>query len=135
MSPPIKGLAAIVKSGDQWRIEDLVGGFGGPVTDVLESSSDELFVSTLNRGFFRVKLLSGSSQVFDPANVIGLTKAKDAPQISESDALTQFNGEPAFISNDGISRYETAENRFVPIKALESLFTGVFSHQSDRRRR
>jgi signal transduction histidine kinase/CheY-like chemotaxis protein len=121
-----QGLAAIVKSGDQWRIEDLVGGFGGPVTDVLESSSEELFVSTLNRGFFRVKLLSGSSQVFDPANVIGLTKAKDAPQISETDALTQLSGEPAFISKDGIFRYEIAENRFVPIKALQSLFADYF---------
>jgi hypothetical protein len=59
--------------------------------------------------------------VFDPGSLSSLKNAKDAPQISESDALTQFNGEPAFIAKDGIARCETAENRFVPIAAFESL--------------
>ncbi len=118
-----------------WRIEDVLSEFGGPVTDVIESSSDELFVSTLNRGFFRVKLLTGSSQVFDRANVVSLATAKDAPQISESDALTQFNGEPAFLSKDGIARYEIAENRFVPIAAFAIAFPRLHSQQSDRWRR
>jgi signal transduction histidine kinase/FixJ family two-component response regulator len=117
-----QGLAAISKSGDSWRIESMLSGFGGPVTDVIETDANELFISTLNRGFFRVKLLLGSSEVFEQASLVSLTNARDAPQISESDGLTQFNGEPAFISKDGIARYEAAENRFVPMSAFKSLF-------------
>ena len=55
-------------------------------------------------------------------SVVSLADARDAPEISESDALTKFNGEPAFLSKDGIARYEAAENRFVPIGAFQSLF-------------
>ena len=83
---------------------------------------DQLFVSTLNRGFFRVKLPAAVSEAFDGAIIISLANAKDAPHLSDSDALTQLNGEPAFLSNDGIARYEIAEDRFVPIASLQSLF-------------
>jgi signal transduction histidine kinase/FixJ family two-component response regulator len=117
-----QGVAAISKSGDHWRIDSVLNEFGGQVTDVIESGPDTLYVSTLNRGFFRIKLLTGSSQLFDRASVVSLTTAKNAPQISESDGLFQFDGEPAFLSGNGIARYEVAENSFVPIAAFESIF-------------
>ncbi len=117
-----QGLAAISKADGRWHIEGLLSEFGGPVTEVIECGSDELFVSTLNRGFFRIKLHPGSSRVFDSAEVISLTKARDAPEISGSDALTQINGKPAFISKGGIARYEVAENRFVAINSFAALF-------------
>jgi signal transduction histidine kinase/ActR/RegA family two-component response regulator len=116
-----QGVAAISKSSGNWRLEGVLSEFGSAVTDVIESGSDQLFVSTLNRGFFRVKLQPGSP-VFDAASVVSLSTAKDAPAISDSDALTQFNGEPAFVSRDGIARYEAVENRFVAITAFKSLF-------------
>src|SRR3984893_15086418 len=134
-----QGLAAISKNGDDWRVEDILSEFGGPVTDVVEKDENELLVSTLNRGFFRVLLRPGSSEVFHPVSVVSLADARDAPKISESDALTKFNGEPAFISKDGISRYEAAEKRFVPIGALQSLFRdyipgrAIVGSEKDRR--
>jgi signal transduction histidine kinase/ActR/RegA family two-component response regulator len=133
-----QGLAAISKSGDTWHVDDTVSEFGGPVTDVVESGADQLFVSTLNRGFFRVKLQPGSSAVFHPLNVVSLATAKDAPEISESNALTVFNGEPAFLSRAGISRYQILENRFVPIAAFQRLFVdyvlkrAIVSSEGDR---
>ena len=117
-----QGLAAISKSGDNWRIDGVLSAFGGEVTDVIENDSNELFVSTLNRGFFRVKLRAESAEFFKSASVVSLAGAKGAPQISESDALTKLNGEPAFLSKDGIARYEVAGNRFVSITGFESLF-------------
>jgi signal transduction histidine kinase/CheY-like chemotaxis protein len=117
-----QGLAAISKSGDSWHVDGVLSAFGGEVTDVIENDANELFVSTLNRGFFRVKLRPESAEFFNSASVVSLTGAKGAPQISESDALTQFNGEPAFLSKDGIARYEVAANKFISITAFESLF-------------
>jgi signal transduction histidine kinase/CheY-like chemotaxis protein len=134
-----QGLAAISKNGGTWRVEDMLSEFGGPVTDVVESGADQLFVSTLNRGFFRVNLQPGSSAVFHPLNVVSLATAKDAPEISESDALTVFKGEPAFLSRAGIARYESSENRFVPIPAFQRLFLdyiptrAIVSSEGDRR--
>jgi signal transduction histidine kinase/CheY-like chemotaxis protein len=125
-----QSLAAISKSGDGWRIDGELSEFGSPVTDVTESAANQLYVSTLNRGFFRVNLQPGSSEVFDRASISSLTNAKDAPQVSDSDELTQLNGEPAFISNDGIARYDIAENRFVPIAALQSLFNDYLPTRS-----
>jgi signal transduction histidine kinase/ActR/RegA family two-component response regulator len=133
-----EGLAAISKKGDTWLVDDMLSEFGGPVTDVVESGTDQLFVSTLNRGFFRVKLQRGSSSVFHPLNVVSLATAKDAPEISESNALTLFNGEPAFLSRAGIARYELSENRFVPIAAFHRLFLdyvptrAIVSSEGDR---
>ena len=117
-----QGLAVISKSGESWHIDGALSKFGGPVTDVIESGSSELFVTTFSSGFFRVKLQPGAPELFGHASVVSLTQAKDAPQISESDTLTQLNGEPAFMSQDGIARYQANENRFVPITALEPLF-------------
>lgn len=117
-----QGIAAISKTGDSWQVDGILSGFGGPVTDVIEGDSNELFVSTLNRGFFQVKFQSGSSHVFGGASVLSLADAKDAPQISESDALIRFNGEAAFISEDGIARYDVAKRRFVPVAGFDSLF-------------
>ena len=121
-----KGLAAISRNGDGWHIDGMLSAFGGEITDVIEGGANELFVSTLNRGFFRVKLQPESAEVFNSASVVSLAGAKDAPQISESDALTKFNGEPAFLSKDGIARYDVAANRFVLITAFESLFRDYF---------
>ena len=117
-----EGLAAISRNGDGWHIDGTLGAFGGEVTDMIEGGADELFVSTLNRGFFRVKLQAESAQVFNSAGVISLAGAKGAPQISEFDSLIKLNGEPAFLTKDGIARYEVAANRFVSITAFDSLF-------------
>jgi signal transduction histidine kinase/CheY-like chemotaxis protein len=134
-----EGLAAISKTGDVWRVEDNLSEFGGPVTDLIEKNANELFVSTLNRGFFRVTLRPGSSEVLHPASVVALAGAGDAPEIGEFDGLTRFNGEPAFLSKDGIVRYEAAENRFVPIGAFQSLSRdyipgrAIVASENDRR--
>src|ERR1700730_5460216 len=99
---------------------------GGEITDVIEAGVNELFVSTLNRGFFRVKLRPESAEIFNSPSDCSLSGAKGAPQISESDALTKLDGEPAFLSKEGIARYEVAANRFVSITALEPLFRDYF---------
>ncbi|HZC58654.1 MAG TPA: ATP-binding protein, partial [Chthoniobacterales bacterium] len=117
-----EGLAAISKAGDAWRIEGKLGGFGGPVSHVIEIGPDELFVSTLNRGFFRVKLQEGSKDEFDFAGLVSLATARNAPEISDSDAVAALDGEPAFISKDGIARYDLSANRFIPISTFESIF-------------
>jgi signal transduction histidine kinase/CheY-like chemotaxis protein len=133
-----EGLAVIAKNGDTWRVEDVLSEFGGPVTDVVENGADQLFVSTLNRGFFRVKLQPGSSAVFHPVDVVSLAGAKDASETSEADALTVFNGAPAFLSRAGIARYKASENRFVPIAAFQRFFhdyvptRAIVSSEGDR---
>jgi signal transduction histidine kinase/CheY-like chemotaxis protein len=120
------GLSALSKSGETWRIDGTLNQFGGPLSDVVESNADELYVVTQNHGFFRVKLHPRSTSVFDQASVISLANSKDAPKISESDSLTQLNGQCVFISKDGIARYDAVGNRFVPIPAYESLFHDYF---------
>ncbi len=117
-----EGLAAISKQGETWRIEGELSGFGGPVRDVIENGPDELFVSTRNRGFFQVKLRIGSQGVFDSASPISLATAKNAPEISDSHAFVRLGKEPAFISKQGIARYELPGNRFVPIPGFEPIF-------------
>jgi signal transduction histidine kinase/CheY-like chemotaxis protein len=117
-----EGLAAISKGDASWHIEGKVGGFGGPVTDVMENGPDELFVSTLNRGFFRVQLRKGSDDIFDSARLVSLATAKNAPEVSDSDALAALGEEPVFISKDGIARYDLSGNKFVPISNFEPIF-------------
>ena len=78
-----QGLAAISKNGDGWRVEDMLSDFGGPVTDVIESGADQLFVSTLNRGFFRVKLQPGSPR-FSTRSTSSAWPAQRMPQRSVS---------------------------------------------------
>ena len=117
-----QGLATLSKTSDGWRLDGILDQFGGAVTDVIEGDSDQLFVSTLNHGFFRVNLQSGSSRIFDGASVLSLAQARNAPQVSESDALIRINGEPAFISEDGIAWYDAAESRFVPVAGFGTLF-------------
>jgi signal transduction histidine kinase/DNA-binding NarL/FixJ family response regulator len=117
-----EGLAAISKAGDTWRIEGKLGGFGGPVRIVIENGPDELFVSTLNRGFFRVELQKASADVFDSAKLVSLATAKNAPEISDSDALAVLSEEPVFISKDGIAEFDRSGNKFVPISKFESIF-------------
>ncbi len=117
-----EGLTAISKSGDTWRVEGKLDGFGGPVKDVIENGPDELFVSTLNKGFFRVELQKGSGEIFDSASLVSLAAAKNAPEIGDPDALAALGEEPAFISKDGIARYDQSRNRFVPISAFDPIF-------------
>ncbi len=116
------GLAAISKSGNAWRIDGTLNRFGGAVTDVVESGADELFVTAENQGFFKVKLRPGPTGTLDQADLISLVNAEQAPKISESDALMELNGQLAFVSKDGIARYDTMHNRFLPITAYQSLF-------------
>jgi signal transduction histidine kinase/DNA-binding NarL/FixJ family response regulator len=117
-----EGLAAISKSGGVWRLDGILNGFGGGVSDVIETDLNELFVSTVNRGFFRVKLRSGSQEIFDHAAVRDLLAAKNAPDITESDALIQVDGRPMFISATGIASYQSDKDQFVSIDAFEKIF-------------
>jgi signal transduction histidine kinase/DNA-binding NarL/FixJ family response regulator len=117
-----EGLAAISKNGDAWRLEGILNEFGAGVSDVMESGPDELFVSTLNRGFFRVNLRSGSQEIFDHAAVRDLQTAKNAPDITESGALIQVDGRCLFISASGITSYQGDKDQFVPIVAFERIF-------------
>jgi signal transduction histidine kinase/CheY-like chemotaxis protein len=133
-----EGLAAISKADDVWRIDGKLGGFGGPVSHVIENGPDELFVSTLNRGFFRVKLQEGSKDELGSARLVSLATARNAPEISDSDAVATLDGQPVFISKDGIARYDLSANRFIPISTFESIFrdymptTAIVSAERDQ---
>jgi signal transduction histidine kinase/DNA-binding NarL/FixJ family response regulator len=116
------GLVAISRSGEGWRLDGALGEFGGGVNGIVESGDAELFISTINGGFFRVTLKSDSPSVFAGAKVSSLAHAKNAPKVSGTDLLILLDGKPAFITGRGIFRYEPDEDRFVPIREYEPVF-------------
>jgi signal transduction histidine kinase/DNA-binding NarL/FixJ family response regulator len=116
------GLVAISRSSEGWRLEGTLDGFGGGVNGVVESGAAELYISTINGGYFRVTLKPGSPSTFGGAKISSLAHALNAPKASGADLLISLDGKPAFISELGIFRYESEGDRFVPIQQYEPVF-------------
>jgi signal transduction histidine kinase len=116
------GLMAISRSIEGWRLDGTLGEFEGGVNGIVESDAAELFISTINRGFFRVTLKADSPRIFEGAKVSSLAHAKNALKVSEADLLILLDGKPAFVTEKGISRYEVDGDRFVPIPEYELVF-------------
>ena len=116
------GLVAISRTSEGWRLDGRLDGFESGVNGIVEGSATELFISTINRGFFRVTLDANAPRIFAGAKVYNLARAENAPKPSEADAVILLDGEPAFITERGISRYEADPDRFVPVREYEPAF-------------
>ena len=116
------GLVAISRSTEGWRLDGKLPGFENGVNGLVEGSATELFISTINRGFFRVTLNADAPRNFAGAKVDSLARAENAPKLTEADGLILLDGRPAFITEKGISRYEADGNRFVPLREYEPVF-------------
>jgi len=117
-----KGLIAISRFGEGWRLDGILRELEDGVNGIIESDATELFVSTINRGFFRVTLKPDSPGIFARANVFSLAHAKNASKVSEAASLILLDGKPAFVSDQGISRYEADVDQFVSVRQYDSVF-------------
>jgi signal transduction histidine kinase/DNA-binding NarL/FixJ family response regulator len=120
-----EGLVAISRTSNGWRLDGTLRGFESGVNGIVESSATELFISTINRGFFRVTLNADAAGIAG-AKVHSLARAGNAPKPGEADRLILLNSRPAFITESGISRYEADGNRFVPVREYEPAFRDYF---------
>ena len=116
------GLSAISRSSEAWRLEGKLADFAGGVNGVIEQDARQLFISTINRGFFKVVLNADAPSVFAGAKVFSLARSENAPRISGVDRLILLGGKPAFVTQQGIFRYDGEKDRFEPIQEYETVF-------------
>src|SRR5262249_29673584 len=117
-----QGLAAISKKEDSWRLSGLLSNFGSGVIGVFEANAGDVFVATRATGFFRVRFEPGSSHIFDKARISSLADAENAPESADSNELVELGSAIAFVSKEGILRYDSDKNRFAPFTDYGRIF-------------
>src|SRR5262249_35121291 len=73
-------------------------------------------------GFFRVRFEPGSSHIFDKARISSLADAENAPESADSNELVELGSAIAFVSKEGILRYDSDKNRFAPFTDYGRIF-------------
>jgi signal transduction histidine kinase/CheY-like chemotaxis protein len=82
---------------------------------VYETQSGELFVSTTNQGFFRVRARPNSSEPLVDARIESLSDLPGHPPASGASYVIGLGIEPLFVSAAGIYQTDQAVQRFTPV--------------------
>ena len=107
-----KGLAAIRYSDGNWTDEGALPGFSGEVRSVVEEANGDLYFSTLNSGFYQVKLQPGARSIFDGATWKSLSDAQGCPSVKGITRLVPWGNQLLFKTDDGAYLFDNRNNAF-----------------------
>jgi signal transduction histidine kinase/CheY-like chemotaxis protein len=107
-----KGLASIRYADGNWIDEGTLADFNGEVRSVAEVANGDLYFSTLNSGFYQVKLQSGARSIFDQATRRSLSGAQGYPSVKGVTRLIPWGNQLLFKTDDGAYLYDDRINKF-----------------------
>jgi signal transduction histidine kinase/CheY-like chemotaxis protein len=118
-----KGLAAIRCAGGNWIDEGTLSDFSGEVRSVVEEANGDLYFSTLNSGFYHVKLQPGARSIFEGATWKSLSESRGSPSVRGITRIIPWGDHWLFRTEDGAYLFDDRSNSFSEPEFLAKALT------------
>jgi signal transduction histidine kinase/CheY-like chemotaxis protein len=112
------GVGAIRFSGGTWKDEGKLENFDQDVHWIAEAESGDLYLATLNMGFYRIRLNGSAAHVFENAAAESLSGAANAPMPHGRTRVIPWSHQVLFKTDDGAYLYDQNENRFHELELI-----------------
>jgi signal transduction histidine kinase/DNA-binding NarL/FixJ family response regulator len=112
------GVGSIRFSDGTWKDEGKLENFDQDVHWIAEAESGDLYLATLNTGFYRVRLNRSAAHVFENAAAESLSGAANAPKPHGRTRVISWSHQVLFKTDDGTYLYDQNENRFHELELI-----------------
>ncbi len=118
------GLGAIRFDNGSWSYEGSLHSFPGEVRSAVETPDGDIYVSTLNAGFFRVQPRSNGSSFFTGASAYPIPGRKTRPDVQGITQVLLWNDHAMFQTDTGVYYYNPETKDFYTPEFLSKVTTG-----------
>ncbi|RVU33279.1 hybrid sensor histidine kinase/response regulator [Rheinheimera riviphila] len=117
------GLMSLRKTAAGWQAESAIDGLAGNINSLVETAAGELWVGSLAHGVYRLQLPPAAADQERPAPIITHFGEVHGLPSDNRNSVSILDQQLLISTVRGLYRFDSANQRFSPDSAYQSLFT------------